>query len=72
MKKNIYLAGFMGTGKSTVGRELARLLGRKFIDIDSMLEKRLGMKIPEIFEKYGEDFFRKEEKKTGTGVIPDI
>ncbi|MCD6309400.1 MAG: shikimate kinase [Candidatus Eremiobacteraeota bacterium] len=63
MKKNIYLAGFMGTGKSTVGKELARLLGRKFIDMDSVLEKRLGMKIPEIFEKHGEDYFRKEEKK---------
>lgn len=63
MKKNIYLVGFMGTGKSTIGKELARLIGRKFIDMDEMIEKRLGMSINEIFEKKGETFFREEEKK---------
>ncbi|MCL5036517.1 MAG: shikimate kinase [Chloroflexi bacterium] len=86
MRKNIYLAGFMGTGKSTVGKELARLMGRKFIDMDQVLERRLGMKISEIFEKHGEEFFRDEEKKlaleiahsynkvvaTGGGTILDL
>ncbi|MDQ7822418.1 MAG: shikimate kinase [Candidatus Eremiobacteraeota bacterium] len=63
MQKNIYLVGFMGTGKSTIGKELARLTGRKFIDMDLMLEKRLGMTIGEVFEAKGELFFRAEEKK---------
>jgi shikimate kinase len=61
MKKNIYLAGFMGTGKSTVGRELARLMGKKFIDMDALLEERLGMSINEIFDTQGEEFFRDKE-----------
>ena len=39
-KRNIYLAGFMGTGKSTIGRELARVMGRKNIDIDQELERK--------------------------------
>jgi shikimate kinase len=63
MKKNIYLVGFMGTGKSTIGKELARVMGRKFLDMDVMLEKRFGKTINEIFNEKGEDFFRVEEKK---------
>ncbi|MBM3462434.1 MAG: shikimate kinase [Armatimonadetes bacterium] len=62
-KRNIYLAGFMGTGKSTVGRELARLMGRKFIDTDQALEKLLGMTVNETFAQKGEEFFRTEERK---------
>ncbi|MHB2019269.1 MAG: shikimate kinase [Candidatus Xenobia bacterium] len=63
MKRNIYLAGFMGTGKSTIGKELARLLGRKFIDTDIALEQKFSMTVNEIFATHGEDFFRDEEKK---------
>jgi shikimate kinase len=62
-KRNIYLAGMMGTGKSTIGRELARLLGRKFVDVDQALEARFSMTVNEIFAHHGEDFFRDEEKK---------
>lgn len=62
-RRNIYLAGFMGTGKSTVGRELARLMGRKFIDTDHVLEKRMGMSVSEAFASRGEPYFRAEEKK---------
>lgn len=62
LRRNIYLAGFMGTGKSTVGRELARVMGRKFIDLDLELEKRVGMPIPRIFEEHGEAWFRAQEK----------
>jgi len=62
-KRNIYLVGFMGTGKSTIGKELAKLLGRKFLDMDLLLEQRLGFSIAEIFAKYGEKYFRAEERK---------
>lgn len=61
-RQNIYLAGFMGTGKSTVGRELARLMGRAFVDTDIALEKELGMSVNEIFAKKGEMYFREKEK----------
>jgi shikimate kinase len=63
MKKNIFIVGFMGTGKSTIGRELARLLGRQFLDMDVMVEKRFGMSVNQIFSEKGEEFFRQEEKK---------
>lgn len=63
MKKNIYLVGFMGTGKSTIGKQLARVTGRKFIDTDKELERRFEMSVNAIFEKKGEIFFREEEKK---------
>jgi len=68
-KQNIYLVGFMGTGKSTIGKELAQRLGRKFLDMDQVLEKRLGMTISEIFEKKGQAFFRAEEKKLAFELV---
>lgn len=61
-RRNVYLAGMMGTGKSTVGRELARLMGRKFIDTDAALERRLGMTVSECFAREGEAYFRAQEK----------
>ncbi|MGC8868274.1 MAG: shikimate kinase [Sulfurihydrogenibium sp.] len=61
--KNIYLVGFMGSGKSTVGKILAEKTGRNFIDIDRLIEEREGRKIKEIFEKEGENYFRQLEKK---------
>lgn len=60
-KKNIVLTGFMGTGKTTVGKLLAKQLGREFIDTDHLIEQRQGMTIPEIFRQQGEDAFRKME-----------
>lgn len=54
----IYLCGFMGCGKSTVGAKLAKLLSCPFVDMDAYIEEQSGMKIPEIFEKYGEPHFR--------------
>lgn len=51
----------MGTGKTTVGRELAKLLGKKFIDMDHEIEKEEKMKINEIFEILGEEYFHKKE-----------
>lgn len=58
---NIILCGFMGCGKSTVGRELARRLGRRFIDMDEYIESREGVKIADIFRLCGEDDFRERE-----------
>ena len=58
---NIYLIGFMGAGKSTVGRDLAARLGRPFCDTDKLIEKRAGLTIPEIFDALGEDGFRRLE-----------
>lgn len=61
--KNIYLVGFMGSGKSTVGRLLAEKLNMRFVDIDKEVEKSKGMSIREIFQKFGEDYFRNLEKE---------
>lgn len=61
--RNIVITGFMGTGKSTVGRRVAELLGRPFVDTDEEIVKRVGMAIPEIFATYGEEGFRHIEKR---------
>jgi shikimate kinase len=58
----------MGAGKSTVGKLLAKKLGRRFLDADHVIEDRCGVKIPVIFEMEGEDGFRKREAQ----VIKDI
>ncbi|MGN1422345.1 MAG: shikimate kinase [Oscillospiraceae bacterium] len=54
----VYLCGFMGCGKSHVGRQLASALGRKFVDLDRVIVEGEGMTIPEIFDKFGEPHFR--------------
>jgi shikimate kinase len=59
---NIVLTGFMGTGKSTVGRLLARRLGWPFVDTDELIESRHGS-IPEIFAEHGEARFRELERE---------
>tara|TARA_Y100001934_G_C12386251_1_gene796027 strand:+ start:13968 stop:14612 length:645 start_codon:yes stop_codon:yes gene_type:complete len=61
--KNLALVGFMGVGKSSVGRQLAQDLEFEFVDTDEMIELETGMKIPEIFAGAGEDAFRKLEAK---------
>ena len=58
---NIILCGFMGCGKTVVGKELAKIMGRKFIDTDEMIEKEQGMAIKAIFAARGEDYFRELE-----------
>jgi shikimate kinase len=58
----VYLAGFMGAGKSTIGPILANTLGWNFYDLDIEIEKEEGKKIKDIFEQQGEDYFRQIEK----------
>jgi shikimate kinase len=59
--KNIFLIGLMGTGKTTVGRQLSRKLKMDFYDSDRVIEERTGADIPLIFEKEGETGFRTRE-----------
>ena len=61
-RNNLYLVGFMGTGKTTIGRELAKAMGRKFLDTDHVLEKRFGKSVNEIFAEDGEAAFREAEQ----------
>jgi shikimate kinase len=61
-KRNIILTGFMGTGKSSVGRAIAKRLGRPFIDTDALIEKEAGMTITSIFNERGEVQFRALER----------
>lgn len=67
-KENIVLVGMPSSGKSTVGKIIAKALGREFVDTDSLIEENEGMRIPEIFEKYGEDYFRDAE----TGAVKSV
>ncbi len=59
----VVLVGFMGAGKTTVGRLLARDLGWSFLDMDRRIEERCGLKIREIFADRGEEFFREQERQ---------
>ncbi len=63
MPGSFFLVGPMGAGKSTIGRQLARALGIKFIDSDREIEARTGVDIPLIFELEGESGFRKREQE---------
>jgi len=65
---NIYLVGLMGSGKTTIGRQLAKRLGRPFLDSDHEIEARTGVGIPTIFEIEGEAGFRRRE----TQVIAEL
>ncbi|MCP3661617.1 MAG: shikimate kinase AroK [Gammaproteobacteria bacterium] len=60
--QNIFLIGPMGAGKSTIGRQLASLLGKEFEDSDQEIQRRTGVDIPTIFDYEGEEGFRKRER----------
>lgn len=66
--ENVFLVGPMGAGKTTIGRQLARLLGKGFTDSDKEIEARTGVSIPLIFELEGEAGFRRREK----AVLADL
>jgi len=61
--QNIILVGFMGTGKTSIGRELAKRRGMEFIDLDDVIEEREHMKIADIFKEKGEPYFRQAERE---------
>ena len=61
MKTSIAFVGFMGTGKTVVGKLLAKKLGKEFIELDDLIEKKAGKSIPEIFRQDGEIRFRELE-----------
>jgi shikimate kinase len=63
-RRNIYLVGLMGAGKTTVGRQLAKRLTRPFYDSDHEIVGRTGVPIPTIFEIEGEEGFRRREEQT--------
>jgi shikimate kinase len=67
--RNVVLIGFMGTGKSSVGRELARRWGFRFLDTDSIIRNQHGKSVAEIFATYGEPFFREQEFATLTRLL---
>jgi shikimate kinase len=68
MKSNIALIGFMGAGKSAIGRALAAKLGMEFVDLDSLIEEKAAMSIAEIFARDGEPAFRRMEAEL-TGQV---
>lgn len=61
---NIYITGFMSSGKTVVSSELSRITGKGLMDTDDMIEKSLNMKIKDIFSEKGEEYFRKVESET--------
>ncbi|MAV56281.1 MAG: shikimate kinase [Candidatus Pelagibacter sp.] len=69
LKKNLILTGMMGSGKTTIGKNLSYRLKMKFADTDHNIEKKLSLTISEIFEKKGEKFFRKIEKDEVLKII---
>jgi shikimate kinase len=66
--RNIVLLGFMGTGKSAVGRRLARDLHYQFVDTDQLIEEKTGKRISELFEQEGEAHFRRLEAEVAQEV----
>jgi len=61
--RTVWLVGMMGAGKSTIGPKLARRLGRRFIDTDAEVERAVGSRVAEIFEREGEPAFRSLERE---------
>lgn len=69
MFHRVLLVGFMGSGKTRVGRALAQRLGWSFHDFDEEIEARAGLSIPEIFRRHGEEFFRRMEEEVGKEAL---
>jgi shikimate kinase len=69
---NLFLVGMPGSGKSTLGRVLARSLGKTFVDADHELEQRLGVSISTIFEIEGEEIFRNREVETLARLVQRV
>lgn len=71
-RKLIVLTGFMGSGKTTVGRKLAERLGWRFMDLDSRIVERAGMSIVEVFRRHGEPAFREIEAEVLHKAIGEV
>lgn len=67
--QNLYLSGFMASGKTTAARRLAAALRLPWYDTDKLIEQRLGLSIPEIFERHGEPFFRQVEHEVVQEIV---
>ncbi len=67
--RRVVLVGFMGSGKTSVGRALARLLGWQFQDFDEAIEEEVGLAVPQIFEVRGEAYFRRVEERAGRRLL---
>ena len=67
---SVLLVGFMASGKSTVGRELALLLGWVFVDMDSAIEERYGANVDLLFKEKGESYFRRCESEITLDLLP--
>ncbi|MFI3270411.1 MAG: shikimate kinase [Rikenellaceae bacterium] len=65
----IFLVGYMGCGKSTIGRKLSSRLGWRLIDTDHFVEQRAGLTIAQMFEKFGEEHFRELEREALEALI---
>ncbi len=65
----LFLVGMMGSGKSTLGRQLARRLGYAFVDLDDYIEEREGSTIAQLFEQEGQDRFREKEREALEAVV---
>jgi shikimate kinase len=69
--RRILLVGFMGSGKSSVGKELAAALGWRFVDADEAVESRMDRPISEVFRTLGEGYFREMEREVMDGLVQD-
>ncbi|MDZ7659710.1 shikimate kinase [Fodinibius sp.] len=72
LPERIFLCGFMGAGKSVIGRKLAKELELSFLDLDDKIEEQAGQSIPEIFEESGESAFRVAERRALQEVIKEF
>jgi shikimate kinase len=71
LDRPLVLVGMMGVGKSTVGRQLAAVLHVKFVDTDDEIEKAADLSIAEIFERFGEEYFRDGERRVISRLISE-
>ena len=71
LSRPVVLVGLMGVGKSTVGRKLAAMLNRDFVDADDAISEAAQLSIPEIFEQFGEAYFRDGERRVIARLIEE-